>query len=60
MGKFWTSDVKAVFRKHPLRCTAKVTAYVAWLGLYMVLTAIVGGILILADKNDEWVNWWIP
>ncbi len=60
MKKFWTEEVKAAFRRHPVKFTARLTGGVAWYGLFLVLTLLIGGALVIANKNDEWVNWWLP
>lgn len=60
MGKFWNSRTKAIFRRHPIKCIAMVMGCYIWYGLFAVLTLIIGGVLVLANKNDEWVDWWLP
>lgn len=60
MSKFWTSRTKAIFRRYPLKCAAMVAGYAIWYGMFMILTLLIGGVLIIAGKSDDWVNWWLP
>lgn len=60
MGKFWDARTKAIFRRHPVKCTAKVAGFVIWYVVFAVLTVLIGGLLIIAGKADKWVNWWLP
>jgi len=60
MSKFWTARTKSIFRRQPLKCTLMVAGYVIWYGMFAILTLFIGGVLVIAGKNDEWVNWWLP
>jgi len=60
MSKFWTPEVKAAIRRQPIVCLAIVGGYAAWYGLFIILTLLIGGVLVIANKNDEWVSWWLP
>jgi len=60
MSKFWTSETKEAFQRHPVRCTAMVTGCAIWYVLFAGLTLIFGGVLVLAGKSDNWVDWWLP
>jgi hypothetical protein len=60
MEKFWTNDIKGVFRRHPVWFTARLSKLVLMLALFVVLTVIIGGMLILTDRENAWRNWWLP
>jgi len=57
---FLDSRTKAIFRRHPLKCTAMIAGYVIWYLVFAALTVLLGGFIILAGRSDEWVDWWLP
>jgi len=60
MGKFWNARTKAIFRCHPVQCTAMIAGYVIWYVVFAVLTVPLGGFLIIVGKEGDWVRWWLP
>ncbi len=60
MGKFWDARTKAIFRRRPVQCTAMVAGYVIWYVVFAVPTVPLGGFLIIAGKEGDWVRWWLP
>lgn len=60
MSKIWDARTKAIFRKHPVKCTAMLAGYGIWIGLFVVLTVVAGGMLMLMNKDDAWIRWWQP
>lgn len=52
--------MRAAFLRNPVIFTAKLTGYFLWYVIFLVLTVIFGGLLLIAGKGDVWVNWWLP
>ena len=60
MGKFWSARTKAIFRRHPVKCTGMIVGATIWYVAFLVLTVPFGGLLVVAGRSNDWVRWWLP